>query len=115
MAKKVQKETAYFDVSFDKLECFELVMKLGDAKACCHSGNCDDDCEIVRKERYIRKQLNKISNAQLEAAIREYGVDFEEYLGKEIPRNVLEIYIVWLAAGDIMDDVYDREKMLHND
>jgi hypothetical protein len=51
----------------------------------------------------------------LEAAIREYGVDFEEYLGKEIPRNVLEIYIVWLAAGDIMDDVYDREKMLHND
>lgn len=108
--KNNHKEYAYHDVSIDGLECFELMMQYGNAKACCHSGSCDDDCEAVRHIPYIRKQLDKLSNEQLESAAREYGVEFEEYEGRDIPRDVLEIYIVWLSAGDIVDEVYNREK-----
>jgi len=108
--KNNHKEYAYHDVSTDGLECFEFMMQYGNAKACCHSGSCDDDCEAVRHIPYIRKQLDKLSNEQLESAAREYGVEFEKYEGRDIPRDVLEIYIVWLSAGDIVDEVYSREK-----
>lgn len=108
--KNNHKEYAYHDVSADGLECFELMMQYGDAKACCHAGECDADCEGVRLLPYMRKQLDKLSNEQLESAAREYGVEFEEYEGRDIPRYVLEIYIIWLSAGDIVDEVYNREK-----
>ncbi len=108
--KNNHKEYAYHDVSIDGLECFKLMMQYGNAKACCHSGSCDDDCEAVRNIPYIRKQLDRLSNEQLESAAREYGVEFEKYEGRDIPRDVLEIYIVWLSACDIVDAVYEREK-----
>jgi hypothetical protein len=109
MAKKNQMEWAYFDASLDKQPCFEFGMKYGDAKQCSHMGRCDDDCEAMNSVPYIRKQLDNLTNAQMEAAIREYGVEFEEHEGREVPRETLELYIVWLAAGDIVDDVYERE------
>ena len=87
----------------------EFMMKYSDAKMCSHIGRCDDDCEIACDMPYIRKQLDQLSDKQMELAIREYGIEFEEYKGKEIPRNVLELYIVWLAAGNITDDVYERD------
>lgn len=110
MARKNQKEWAYFDTSFDKEPCFELMMKYGDAKACCHAGKCDADCEGVRLLPYMRKQLDCLTDRQIEAAVREYGVEFEEYKGRDIPRDILELYLVFLAAGDIVDEVYDRKK-----
>jgi len=109
MARKNQKEWAYFDTSFDKEPCFELMMKYGDAKACCHPGPCDYDCEGVMQLPYMRQQLDQLTNKQIEVAVREYGVQFEEYEGREVPRNILELYLVWLAAGDIVDEVYERE------
>ena len=109
MARKNQKEWAYFDTSFDKEPCFELMMKYGDAKACCHQGPCDYDCEGVMQLPYMRKQLDQLTNKQIEVAVREYGVEFEEYEGREVPRNILELYLVWLAAGNIVDEVYERE------
>ena len=109
MANKRQKEWAYFDTSFDKEPCFELMMKYGDAKACCHAGECDADCEGVRLLPYMRKQLDRLTDRQIEVAVREYGVEFEEYEGRDVPRDILELYLVWLAAGDIVDEVYDRE------
>lgn len=110
MARNNQKEWAYFDVSYEKEPCFEFMMKYGDAKACCHSGSCDDDCEATILLPYIRKQLDTLTDKQLEAAARDSGVEFEEYKGRDIPRHILELYLVWLAAGEIVDEVYDREK-----
>lgn len=104
MARKNQKEWAYFDTSRDKQPCFELMMKYGDAEACCHSGECDADCESVILLPYMRKQLDKLTDKQIEVAVREYGVEFEEYKGRDVPRHILELYLVWLAAGYIMDE-----------
>lgn len=106
----MKKEFTYFDVYQTGTEGFEFGMTEQDARMCCHQGSCDDDCEAARGIPYIREQLDALTNKQMEAAVREYGVEFEEYKGRKVPREVLELYVVWLAAGDIMDELYEREK-----
>lgn len=103
MKKENKMEYAYFD-AYDK-EYFEFGMTIADAKFCAHQGSCDEECEQMVETPYIRKQLNKLTSEQMEAAIRVFGVDFEEYEGKQIPREELELYIVWLAASDIVDNI----------
>lgn len=92
------------------LDGIEFCMTAEDARMCSHMGQCDDDCEAARNIPYIRKQLDKLRCKDMEAAIREYGVEFEEYKGKRVPRATLELYVVWLAAGNIVDDLYEQEK-----
>lgn len=103
MKKENKMEYTYFD-AYNK-DCFELEMTLDDAKFCAHQGCCDKECEQMVKKPYIREQLNKLTSEQMEAAIRVYDVNFEEYESKEIPREDLELYIVWLAASDIVDNI----------
>ena len=102
-------EYAYFDCSRAKVECFEFGMTLEDANLCCHSGVCDYDCENARQIDYIQEQFKELSNKQLFAAISEYICDSDIRAHKN-DREWLEMYIIWLAAGDIIDEVYMREK-----
>lgn len=101
-------EYAYFDTSRAHLECFELGMTIEDANMCCHSGVCDYDCENARSIDYLHDQLAELSNEQLFAAICEYIAD-EDITDHQNDREWLELYIIWLAAGDIVDEVYMRE------
>lgn len=105
MEKKKQLEFAYHYGQ----KCFEFGMYYEDAKMCCHLGDCEDDCEIVRNIPYVREQLDKLTNEQMETAVRECGIGFEEYDGRDVPRDVLELYLVWVSAGEIVDEVYERE------
>ena len=102
MAKRKQMEWTSFDVSFEKQPSFDVGMKYGDALLCCHPGSCDDDCEVP----YIRKQLNKLTREQMKAALYECSSDYDN---REMLRDELELYIVWMTAGDIVDNVYKRE------
>ena len=86
-------------------ECFEFKMKYGDCRMCCHQGSCDDDCEQMRNEDYIRKQLDQLTNDQLFGYVSEYICD-EDISDKVSDRNWLEVYTIWLVAGDIIDDIY---------
>ena len=105
----MEKEFTYFDVYHTGTEGFEFGMTAEDARMCNHQGSCDDDCEVARNIPYIRSQLRKLSCKRMEAAVREYGVEFEEYKGRKVPREVLELYVVWLAAGDICENMRERE------
>lgn len=102
-------EWTYFDAR--EHGCFEFGMTQSDAQMCSHMGRCDDDCATTRQLGYIRKQLDCLTDEQMGSAIREYGVEFEEYEGRSVPRDTLELYIVWLAAGNITEDIYERAKL----
>ena len=96
--------SAWCDCSLYKhTDCFEIKMRYEDCKACTHSGSCDYDVEYTRNLDYIRKQLDEISNAQLFGYVSEYIYDDIE--DKENDREWLEQYAIWLAAGDIIDDI----------
>ena len=82
-----------------KLGTFDIVLTKEDANLCYHSGSCDDDCEDAINQDYIRKQLNEISDAQIQEVLKDYGI--EDCSGKS--RKELELYIIWLAAGNIID------------
>ena len=89
---------------FQHSQCFELKMRYEDVKMCCHSGSCDDDCEIMRNTEYIRKQLDEISNEQMFGYVSEYICD-EDITNKLQDRQWLELYTIWLSAGDLMDEI----------
>ena len=82
-----------------KLGTFDIVLTEDDASLCCHSGSCDDDCENAIQQDYIRKQLNEISDEQIRCVLEDYGV--EDSADKS--RKELEMFIVWLAAGNVID------------
>lgn len=100
----------YCDCSLSHEGCFELNIKYGDCKQCCHMGICDDDCEMMRTEGYIRKQLDEISNEQMFGYIREYVCD-EDISEKVKDRDWLELYLIWIVAGNIIDEVYCGENL----
>lgn len=95
---------AWCDCSLYKhTDCFELKMRYEDCKNCTHSGSCDYDVECTRNLDYIREQLDKLSNDQLFGYVSEYIYDDIE--DKENNREWLEQYTIWLAAGDLIDDI----------
>lgn len=88
-------------VEFDawKFGTFSIKMTEEDAWRGCHSGRCDYDCEQLIEEDYIRKQLDEISDEQMTEVLKEYGIEDAD----SKTRHESEMYIVWLAAGDIVD------------
>ena len=100
----------YCDCSREKAECFEFGMKWGDVQMCSHMGSCDNDCEEMRDVDYIREQFDKLSNIQLFGFVNEYICD-EDISDKINNRQWLELYTIWLVAGNIHDDVYCGDYM----
>lgn len=82
----------------------EFWMTEADARKCYHSGNCDDDVEEVMKSEYIKRQLAEIPGDEMDKILIEYGVEFDEK-----DRHEMESLIVWLAAGDIVDFIYENK------
>lgn len=85
-------------------QCFELKMKYGDCQYCMHIGDCEYECNQMRDVDYIRKQLDEISNEQMFGYISEYICD-EDISDKVNDRDWLEMYLIWLVSGDIIDDI----------
>ena len=77
-----------------------------DAKASYHSGNCDDDVEQTMKFQYVKDQLKEISDADLESTLTECGCEFNEK-----DRHKMEGLFVWLAAGNITEEIAEFEKL----
>jgi hypothetical protein len=83
---------------------FEFSMTTADAQSCCHPGHCDYDVKEVMKKRYIKRQLAKLSDEFMREYLSEFGCDMEQG-----DRHTLEMRIVWCAAGNIVDDLYEKE------
>ena len=88
---------------------FELEMTKRQAKSVSHLGSCDNDVEILLQDKKIKRQLKKIPDDKLRTELKEMGIDLENIQ----TRHDLEMYIVWIAGGNIMDDV--KEKIRKND
>jgi len=58
----------------------------------------------MRDVDYIRKQLDEISNEQMFGYISEFICD-EDISDKVNDRDWLEMYLIWLVSGDIIDDI----------
>lgn len=95
----------YFDAyEFGGLE---FGMTLNDAKIATHPGPNDSDVEwLIANRPYLRKQLSKLSDEMMVAIIEGCGVED----AAEKNREELEMYIVWLAAGDIVEESYQKKR-----
>lgn len=89
--------------SFSGMEYgFELTAE--DAHKGYHQGVCDDDCKELQQVPYIKKQLAEFSESTMMAICAEYGIDECEHYD----RNELEQTIIWLAAGNVVDAIFEE-------
>ncbi len=94
----------YCDCSLYGEPCFEFKMQYGDCQYCCHMGECEYECNQITTVDYIRKQLDEITNEQMFGYISEYICD-NDITTKKDDRDWLELHLVWLVAGSILDDI----------
>ena len=90
--------------SFDR---FEIEMTKAQAESASHMGRCDEDVQALCAHPKIKRQLKKISDEKLIAELKEYGAWDEEELQS---REDNEQRIVWIAAGNIMNELYEKKR-----
>ena len=84
---------------------FEIEMTKKEAASASHPGPCDADVAYLLTLPKIKRQLKKIPDDVLAGVLKEYGAWDEEQL-KDRGEN--ESRIIWIAAGDIMEGIYER-------
>lgn len=85
----------------------QLEMTLEQARSASHSGQCDADVAELMRVPKIHSQLNKIDPEELSLELAEYGAwDEEERADHQANLERL----VWLAAGQIVDDEFERRR-----
>lgn len=93
--------TAYFNY-IDGIEIAEDI-----ARNCSHSGPCDDDVERARQLPEVQAELAKIKPEQLRKELAEYGA----WTDQELADHSANLdRILWIAAGQIMDELYEQSK-----
>lgn len=85
----------------------ELNIRIEDARKGYHQGLCDDDIAELQKKDYIKQQLNPIPLDTLCSILDEYGCEYDDDDDKE----ELEGIALWLACGDILDEVDNFENV----
>jgi hypothetical protein len=94
----------YFSSSSGRIE---LQMTLSQAEGASHQGRCDDDVAALREAPAIRRQLAKIDRQTLRDELREYGA-WDSLELADHDANLSRI--VWLAAGDIVEESRQSRK-----
>jgi len=85
---------------------FTITMTKKQAEACSHPGPCDDDVAALVATPAMGRQLRRIPDVDLVAELREYGA----WNGAELAdRAANERRIVWIAAGNILEEHYESE------
>ena len=83
----------------------DIEMTLAQARSASHSGSCDGDVAELLRVPEIMAQLLKIDKKKLAKELKEYGAwDAKEL--RDTPMNFTRI--VWIAAGNIMDEWRER-------
>jgi hypothetical protein len=78
----------------------EFHIRLDDAKACSHAGQCDSDVTWLRQQPYIIEQTNALDALLLADILREYGAWDDGDLANH-DANLDRI--VWIACCDISE------------
>lgn len=92
------------DLLYTFVDNIEIGLTEEDANHGYHMGECDDDVKELIEVDYIKEQLSKYSDEELRNAVRAYAVEDTESMNRER----LEKWIVFLAAGNIIDEDYSR-------
>lgn len=80
----------------------EIAMKGDDIIEIAQSGENSPACEEVLRKKYIRHQLDKISDGRIIGVLEESGAD---YSSEELSdRKENEIRLLWMAAWNAADD-----------
>jgi len=90
-------QTAYLDL-------FDIKMTLEQAKSASHPGPCDHDVAVLLQQPNISKQLNAIADKALVEILSSWSFWDELEL---MDRAANEARILWLAAGEIIDNQKD--------
>ncbi len=85
---------------FASFNRFEIKMTKKQAISASHPGPCDLDVKALLRIPAIKRQLAKISDADLIAELYDYGAWNDEELAVRADN---EERIVWIAAGDIAE------------
>lgn len=88
---------------------FEIEMTREQAMDASHSGDCETEVDELLLDPDIAKQLDKIGDEVIKTELKEYGAWDDEEL-TDVKMN--QKRIVWLAAGNIRDEIYEKEKNL---
>lgn len=87
---------------YAKFNRFEIKMTKRQALFASHSGQCDNDVDALLKLPAIKRQLAKISDADLIAELSEYGAWDQDELQD---RQNNDARIIWIAAGNIAEEL----------
>jgi hypothetical protein len=82
---------------------FEISLTKEQASSCSHQGDCSEDVRaLIRYNKSIARQLDKLSPDDIRAELKEYGAwDTEELADDEKNRE----RILWIAAGNISEEM----------
>lgn len=90
-----------------QFERFALNITKKQAQMGSHQGQCDKDVAYLCELPAIRRQLNKLDPAMLNAELKEYGAwDDEQRADHEENKR----RIVWIACGNLLDELSERSK-----
>lgn len=81
---------------------FEIELSRECVENCCHSGDCEEDCQRWIEIPEIKKQFDKIPKERLINHIQEYGCHEKTELQKWNKKR-LSIWVLWSICGDIYD------------
>lgn len=84
--------------------CEELKITRADAESMSHQGDCEQDIRALLPK--YQKQLRKKSLDNLRKGIIACGVEPERV--KEMDEEEVFIYVLWIASGDIVEEIYAR-------
>lgn len=77
------------------------------ARNCSHSGPCDDDVNRALQLPEIKAEMAEIDPEQLRKELGEYGC----WNAMELADHDTNIQrILWIAAGNIMDELHEQSK-----
>ena len=86
---------------------FTIAMTKKQAAACSHPGACDADVAALVGTPAMERQLRRIPDVDLVAELKEYGAWDDLELHNRIQN---ERRIVWVAAGNIMDEIHESKR-----
>lgn len=87
---------------FASFNRFEIKMTRAQAESATHPGPCDSDVAHLVNLPAIRRQLDKIAPDAIAAELAEYGAwDDVELADHDQNRQ----RIIWIAAGNIVDEL----------
>lgn len=80
----------------------EIAMKGDDILEIAQSGDNGPACEEVLRKKYIRHQLDKISDEEIRDILEDSGCDYSEEELSDRKEN--EVRLLWIAAWNAADD-----------